>query len=226
METAAIYCQVSTKKQEKHGISLDAEEAKCRQYAKMEGLEVVFVGIEAESAKYTNRPVFKQIEQMIAKKLIKNIVTVKQDRLSRDLEDSSHMVKLFIKKGITLHFPAEGGKVDLSDGSQETLYNMKSVFSQSERRKISLNTKLALNHKRDLGQRISGSAPYGYEFVDGLVVKNADEQNVITKIQELHSTGLSIRKVILRLTSEGLLNRAGNPFTVRAIHNIVLAKAA
>lgn len=226
METACIYCRVSTKKQEKHGISLPAQEAKCRQYAKIAGLEVVFVGVEAESAKDTNRPVFKQIEQIIAKKQVQHLITVKQDRLSRDLEDSSHMVKLFIKKGITLHFPAEGGKVDLSDPNQETMYNMKGVFSQAERRKISLNTRLALNHKKELGQRVSGSAPFGFRFINGLVVKEPTEQSVIARIHELHDSGLSIRKIISRLASEGCFNRSGNEFTVRAIHNIILAKAA
>lgn len=226
MNTAAIYCRVSTKKQEKHGISLEAQEAKCRQYAKLEGLNVIFVGIEAESAKDTNRPVFKQIETLIAKKQISHLVTVKQDRLSRDLEDSSHMVKIFIKKGITLHFPAEGGKIDLADSSQEMLYNMKSVFSQAERRKISLNTKLALSHKKDLGQRVSGSAPFGFEFDNGLVVKNQKEQDIIARIHELHDSGLSIRKIISRLAAEGRFNRSGNEFTVRAVHNIILAKAA
>jgi site-specific DNA recombinase len=226
MNTAAIYCRVSTKKQEKHGISLAAQEAKCRQYAKLEGLEVVFVGIEAESAKDTNRPVFKQIETLINKKQCQHLICVKQDRLSRDQEDSAHMVKIFVKKGITLHFPAEGGKIDLSDINQRTMYGLKSVISEAERNKISLNTKLALSHKKDLGQRISGSAPYGYQFVDGIVVINSDEQDVIARIRELHSTGLSIRKIISRLASEGCFNRSEHEFTVRAIHNIILAKAA
>lgn len=226
MNTAAIYCRVSTKKQEKHGISLAAQEAKCRQYAKMEGLEVVFVGIEAESAKDTNRPVFRQVEQMIAKKQVQHLITVKQDRLSRDQEDSAHMVKIFVKKSITLHFPAEGGKIDLSDPNQRTMYGLKSVISESERNKISLNTKLALSHKKDLGQRVSGSAPYGCQFVNGIVVVNTDEQAVIARIHELHEAGLSIRKIISRLASDGCLNRSGNPFTVRALHNIILAKAA
>jgi site-specific DNA recombinase len=226
METVAIYCRVSTKKQEKHGISLSAQEAKCRQYCKMEGLKVVFVGIESESAKDTNRAVFKQIEQLIARKQIQHVATVKQDRLNRDAEDSSRIFKLMDKKNVTPHFVCEGGKKDLKDPNVRFMLGINGLLSEHERSKISLNTRIALSHKRDLGQRVSGSAPYGYQFVNGLVVKNADEQSVITKIHELHSTGLSLRKIISRLASEGVLNRAGNPFTVRAVHNIVLAKAA
>lgn len=226
MNTALMYCRVSTKKQEKHGISLAAQEAKCRQYAKLEGLDVVFVGIEAESAKDTNRPIFKQIEKMITKKQVQHIITVKQDRLNRDSEDSSRIFKLLDKKNVTPHFVCEGGKKDLKDPNVRFMLGINGLLSEHERSKISLNTRIALSHKKDMGQRISGSAPFGYQFIDGKVVKNPAEQDIISRINELHESGLSIRKIISRLASESVLNRSGNPFTVRAVHNIITAKAA
>jgi site-specific DNA recombinase len=190
------------------------------------GYDVIYIGIEAESAKDTNRPELQKIMELVSKKQISQICVVKLDRLSRETDDAIRLGKMFAKKGVTLHLVTEGGPVDLSDPSQELLFTMRAGMGKFERRRISINTKFGMARKRDLGQKISGSAPYGYQFDNGMVVVNPDEQYIISRIHELHNTGLSIRKIISRLASEGVLNRNGNPFTVRAIHNIITTKAA
>jgi DNA invertase Pin-like site-specific DNA recombinase len=190
------------------------------------GYNVVYTGIEAESAKDCNRPELQKIMELVSKKQISHVLTVKLCRLSRETEDAIRLGKMFAKKGVTLHLVTEGGPVDLTDPSQEMMFTMRAAMGQFERRRISLNTKFGMARKRDLGQKISGSAPYGHSFVNGMVVVNPDEQKIISRIQELHSTGLSIRKIISKLAQEGVLNRSGNQFTVRAIHNIITTKAA
>ncbi len=217
MNFAVIYARVSTLKQERYGVSQEAQVAKCSQYAEAMDYHVVYTGIEAESAKDTNRPELQKIMELVSKKQISHIITVKLDRLSRETEDAIQLGKMFTKKGVTLHLTTEGGPVDLSDPSQEMMFTMRAAMGKFERRRISLNTKFGMARKRELDQKISGSAPYGYQFDNGMVVVNPDEQNIISRIHELHNTGLSIRKIISRLASEGVLNRSGNPFTVRAV---------
>ena len=55
METAAIYARVSTDEQFKHGISIDAQVARCRQYTDMLGLASVEIACEGQSANTTSR---------------------------------------------------------------------------------------------------------------------------------------------------------------------------
>jgi site-specific DNA recombinase len=226
MNTAAIYTRVSTDEQKQHGVSLDAQVAKCAQYAKSSGLEVVYTGVEGESAKDTDRPELQTILKMVAQKKISHVILVKLDRLSRDVEDGCRIGKMLAKKGATLHLVAEGGRVDLSDPSQEMMFHMRISLGRFERRRIAMNTKMAMAHKRDKNERISGQAPYGYKFENNMVVEDETEQSVIQRVHTLHNSGMSIRKIIARLASEGVYNRSGNEFTVRAIHNIILAKAA
>lgn len=221
MKKAAIYCRVSTKKQEKHGISLNAQLAKCYQYAKMENLEVVKVAIESESAKNTDRDELQAIIELIAKKKIQHLVTVKLDRLSRDVQDGAGMAKMLGKKGVTLHLTAEGGAIDFNDASQEAMYNMRLTIGQFERKRISLNTRMALSHKREQGERLGGHSPYGFAYENGLKVVNATEQANIERIRELQSTGLSERKLIAALASEGILSRNNTPFTRSSIRSIL-----
>ncbi len=225
MELAAIYTRVSTDEQKKHGISLDAQVARCSQYAKGMGYDVVFTGVEAESAKDTNRPELQAVMAMVSKKKISHVLVVKLDRLSRDVEDSCRMGKLFAKKGVILHLVSEGGAVDLLDPAQEMLFHMRASMGRFERRRISLNTRFALARKRDLCERISRQAPYGYMFQDGKVVTCDDEQAVIAKVRQLVAEGYSERKLIAKLESEGIFNREGNAFTRGTIRTI-MAKAA
>ena len=225
METAAIYTRVSTDEQKKHGISLDAQVSKCVQYAATLGLEVIYTGVEGLSGKDTDRPELQTILGMVSKKSVNHILVVKLDRLSRETEDAIRLAKSFAKKGVTLHLVTEGGPVDLTDASQEMMFTMRAAFGTFERKRIAMNTRFALARKRDLGERISRQAPYGYRFEDGKVVVCPDEQVVIVKIRQLMAEGYSERKVIAALASEGLFNREGNPFT-RGTIRTVMAKAA
>lgn len=211
---AAIYCRVSTEEQKKNGISLKAQESRCKLYAESLGLDVIQIGIEGISAKdEDHRPEFQSIMELVSKKKITHLLTVKLDRLNRETEDAVRLGKQCARKGVTLHLVTEGGVVDLSDPAQEMMFTMRAAMATFERKRIALNTKFALARKRETGGRVSGHPPYGYAFQGDNVVANPEEQSVIHRIQELHRQGYSERKISSKLAAEGLFNRAGNPFT-------------
>lgn len=221
---AAIYCRVSTDEQRKHGISLEAQESRCRQYAAVLGLEIVHVGVEGASGKDEDRPKFKEIQELVSRKNVQHLLTVKLDRLNRETEGAIRLGKQCAKKGVKLHLVSEGGEVDLTDPAQEMLFTMRAAMATFERKKIALNTRFALARKRELGGRVSRHAPYGFQFDDaGNVIENADEQRVIQRIQRLHSQGYSERKIITKLASEGLFNRAGREFTRGTVRQFLKA---
>lgn len=223
MRTAAIYCRVSTDKQEKNGVSLDAQLVKCSTYAKAEGLDVVKVGVEAESAKDTDRPELQAILKMVAQKKVTHIITIKLDRLTRDVHDGAGIAKTLAKKGCSLHLVSEGGYIDFTDPASEAMYNMRLSMGQFERRRISLNTKLAMDHLKSENRKASRFAPYGYQFEGSDVVANPEEQSTISRIKAMAKSGLSQRKLIDALASVGVVNREGNPFTRPALAKILAA---
>jgi hypothetical protein len=58
---------------------------------------------------------------------------------------------------------------------------------------------------------------------DGLHLEaDPDEQAVITIARDLHSAGLSSRKIAARLAEQGLYSRAGSVFTPSAIIAMVV----
>lgn len=225
MSTTAIYSRVSTDEQRKHGISLEAQVSRCQQYAAAMNLCVVYTGIEAQSAKDTERRELQIILEMVGKKKIKHLLIVKLDRLSRDTTDALLIAKALSKKGVSLHLVTEGGLINFSDPSQEMLFTMRAAMGQFERKRISLNTRFALARKKERGERVGGHAPFGFDYKDNKLVVNQSEQSVIARIHTLNAEGVSIRKIIGKLASEGIFNRSGKPFTFRAVHSILHAKA-
>ncbi len=114
-----------------------------------------------------------------------------------------------LKKGVTLHLVTEGGAVDLSDPSQEMMFTMRAAFGTFERKRIGMNTRFAMARKRDLNERISRHAPYGYTFDGDSVVENPVEQATIAKIRELNAAGYSDLSISRKLAAEGILSRKG-----------------
>lgn len=220
---AAIYSRVSTEEQKKNGISLDAQVARCEQYAEVMNLLVVHTGIEGQSAKDTDRPELQRILSLVSRKKIQHLIVIKLDRLSRETEDSIRIAKALCKKGVKIHLVTEGGEVDFSDPGQEMMFTMRAGFATYERKRIALNTKFALARKRDLKERISRHCPYGFMFQGDRVVENPEEQAVIVKMRLLREQGYSQRGIIRQLEIEGIFNRNGNVFTLPAIQKILKA---
>lgn len=96
--------------------------------------------------------------------------------------------------------------------------NMKLVFcikiaiSKWEAGVISERTVLALQTKKAKSERISGKAPYGYRFENGMVVEDEPEQEVIRIIHKWTTEGLSISNIINFLAENGYTNRNKKPF--------------
>ncbi|MGO8881146.1 MAG: recombinase family protein [Desulfomonilaceae bacterium] len=225
MQKAAIYARVSTEDQAQHGVSLDAQVNRCMEYVTTLNYELVDTAIDAGlSAKSTDRAGLQRILSLVHKKKIQHVVTLKLDRLSRRTVDALNLVETFTKKKVKLHLVTENGTVNSDNSDEEFMLTLKAGVAQLERKKIAERTRFALDRKRQLGQRISLYAPYGYAFTAGKLIPNPEEQAVITKIYNLHARGFTIRGIIEQLTGEGIFNRKNRPFAIPSIHRILKIK--
>ena len=226
MDRAVIYARVSTEDQAQHGISLDAQVNRCLEYVSSQDYELADTVIDAGiSGKSTDRPGLQRILNMVHKKKIQHVVTLKLDRLSRRTIDALNLVETLTKKNVKLHLVTENGSVNSDNADDEFMLTMKAGFAQLERKKIAERTKFAMDRKRQLGERISLNAPYGHMFVDGKVVDNPHEQKVIRKIYDFHSQGDSLRSIAKKLASRKIFNRNNEPFAVTSIHRILKKSA-
>src|SRR6185437_542026 len=108
------------------------------------------------------------------------VIVAKLDRLFRSVADAASVIADFDKKGIELVAIAEG--FDMTNPYGRAMAQMASVFAELERAMIRERTKSAMDVKRSRGERISGHAPFGWDFSpNGYLVANAREQTVIAR---------------------------------------------
>lgn len=102
---AVIYCRVSTKEQATEGNSLITQERLCREYADKHNLTVVqLFKDQGESAKTTDRPDLRRMLGFCTakKNRINVILLYKLDRLSRNMDDYSHMRIILKRYGVEI----------------------------------------------------------------------------------------------------------------------------
>src|SRR6266852_9686821 len=82
------YVRVSTEKQADFGVSLEAQTAKIRAMAVVQGAELVDVLIDAgESAKSLNRPGMARLLALVDAGAVDTVIIAKLDRLTRSVKD-------------------------------------------------------------------------------------------------------------------------------------------
>jgi site-specific DNA recombinase len=79
------YVRVSTDKQADHGVSLEAQEAKIRAMAVVQGADIVELIVDVgESAKNLNRSGMERLLALVDQSKIQIVITAKLDRLTRE----------------------------------------------------------------------------------------------------------------------------------------------
>jgi len=112
MNTAAVYCRVSTEDQEKEGTSLDSQREACLKKCKELGWEVSpeHTLSEVWSGLTTERPELTKLREWVRKKEIEGVIVYSTDRLSRDPVHLLILVDEFEKKGVSLVFVHRGSR--------------------------------------------------------------------------------------------------------------------
>jgi DNA invertase Pin-like site-specific DNA recombinase len=101
------------------------------------------------------------------------------------------------------------------------------VFAEPERAMIWERTRCAMSVKRSRGERISGHAPYGWDFGrGGRLVENASEQKIMARMRCMQAEGMSYRGIAVRLDEEGVLPKRGKRWKHTTVESILTRSAA
>lgn len=101
-----LYARKSTDVEDKQVLSIEAQIAELRAYAKQGKLEIIEEFIEKQTAKIPGRPIFNQMIERIEKREAGGIVCWHPDRLARNSVDGGRIIYLLdIGKLQFLKFP-------------------------------------------------------------------------------------------------------------------------
>jgi site-specific DNA recombinase len=226
MKDAIGYVRVSTEEQADSGLGLEAQQQRIAAFCAMKGLRLVetFEDAGVSGGKPSaSRPAGSRL--LNAARRGKVVVVAKLDRLFRSVADAANVIADFDKRGIELIAIAEG--FDMTSPYGRAMAQMASVFAELERAMIRERTRTAMSVKRLRGERISGHAPFGWDFgPDGHLVENGREQKVIARIRRLRAQGLSYRGIAARLDAEGNFPKRGRKWIHTTIKAILARGAA
>lgn len=222
------YARVSTDEQVRSGVSLDVQESKIRDYAKLNDLELTqIVRDEGESGKNLQRPgiqqIIRQIDNPHIYKQISGIIVYKLDRLSRKVIDTLNLIEKLDSHGVAFHSITE--KIDTKSAMGKFFITILSALAQMERDMISERTKGALNYKRSQGG-LAGGVPYGYRShgrkKEARLTKDNTEQKILRTILEVHNSGKSYNWIANELNRSGIPSRCGRKWYPQTVKSIII----
>jgi DNA invertase Pin-like site-specific DNA recombinase len=212
------YYRVSTDKQGRSGLGLEAQRTAVVDYLDGGNWRLLAEHTEIESGKQANRPVLaKALRDCKLKRA--TLVIAKLDRLSRD----AHFLLGLEKAGVD--FVA----VDMPNANRLTVRLM-AVIAEEERAMISARTKSALAAARARGVKLGG-VQANHRNVDpalgrAALVAASDEfaASVRPTIAELRNDGMSLRQIAAELTRRGIHTMRGGEWTAATVRNVLLRR--
>src|SRR5215212_7377518 len=203
----AIYCRVSTSKQE-DGTSLDTQEQRCRAHAVGLGYTVVETHVVREvysGAELFDRAGLNRIREAIRRREVDAVVVFAIDRLSRD---QNHRAVVFAEAeyhDVHLEFVTE--KLDDTPEGR-LLASVSSYVAAIEREKIRERTIRGKRAKAEAGRvPSSGLDLFGYvkDRERGVRTIREDEAAVVRRIFRETADGRAIRDIARRLNADAIL---------------------
>lgn len=162
MKTAYLYIRVSTDEQKRRGYSLPEQEDRLLKYCEHNNIKVKGIYREDFSAKTFNRPEWKKLMTVIKNKSSKedkNILFIKWDRFSRNIEYAYEMLGILRKHKTTAM--AIDQPLDLSVPESTVMLAVYLSVPEAENSRRALNTAAGI-HRAKLMGRYPNKAPFGY----------------------------------------------------------------
>jgi len=187
---AIAYLRVSTSKQGKSGLGLEAQLTAIRQYCLANGFILLLEIVEVKSTR-KNRPRLQEAFALCRKHKA-TLIVARLDRLGRDVEEIAHNVKRNIEIIV----------VDNPHANRFTIHILAAV-AEEQRRTISVNTKQALQAAKMRGIELGKNGKM-------LSVKNKLEADAFAQKLKPVLNGLaaeghtSIRKIVAALNAQGV----------------------
>jgi DNA invertase Pin-like site-specific DNA recombinase len=218
---AVGYIRVSTERQADQGVSLEAQQAKIRAMATVQGAELLDVIVDGgESAKSLNRPGLQRLLSLVSAGDIDSVIVARLDRLTRSVKDLCGLLELFERKKVAMISVAES--LDTSSAAGRLVITIMGAVSQWEREAIGERTRDALGHKKKNGERV-GNIQFGYRLApDGKHVEpDPGEQAVLSEIGRLRKRGQTLRGIAAALNGQARCTRRGTAWRHEHIARII-----
>jgi len=215
------YYRVSTAKQGRSGLGLEAQQAAVRDYLNGGNWDLIQEMTEVETGKLSDRP---QLAEALRLCRLHNaqLVIAKLDRLARNVAFVSALMEAKVS------FVA----VDLPTANDFTIHILAAV-AQHEATAISARTKAALAAAKARGRKLGGLREGGLGTAEQRLV--GQQRSILTRqrkavsfaadvspfITEMHKAEMSLRSIAADLNAKKIPTARGKAWTAAAVQRII-----
>lgn len=199
IQPTAAYIRVSTQEQKMHGLSLDAQRDKLKEYAKDNNLKIVeWYEDEGVSGRklIRKRPELQRMINDAQAKKFERIIFIKLDRFFRSVAEYHECMKLIDP----VLWTATEEDYDLTTANGRLLVNMKLTIAELEADQTGERIKLVNDYKVKTGQPLCGSIPWSHVIDNGANGKKKIIVNPETRDQAIEVINYFLKTNSLRKT--------------------------
>jgi DNA invertase Pin-like site-specific DNA recombinase len=208
MKTAIAYTRVSTGKQGRSGLGLEAQQAALARFAEAEGYQLIQTFQEIETGKGADalerRPQLAAALKL-AKKHKAPVIVAKLDRLSRDV----HFISGLMSHKTAFIVTELGSNVD------PFMLHIHAAVAEQERRRISERTKDALAAKKAQGVKLGGLNAGGVAKRDAALERARALAPIFDELD-----GKSAREIARILNDRRVATPTGAPWSAVTVNRV------
>lgn len=214
------YIRVSTKLQSEKGNSLKLQKSKIKDYCRLNDFELIEIyedkGISGMSI--DKRDGYKEMVNYLTNNDIDGIVVWSLSRLGRKMKDVVEFMDILKRNNINFFSIKEN--LSNNDKVGSLIMNILGSINEFEVEVIRERIKDVKRNKKQNGE-VYGRLQYGWDNVDGKLIKNDKEFSVIKRIKNLKSRGYSWRKISNRLNEDGIRSKEGKIWYDGSLYNMM-----
>jgi DNA invertase Pin-like site-specific DNA recombinase len=219
MRSVIGYIRVSTDKQGKSGLGIEAQRAAIARFVDAEGLELLGEHVEVETGKGADaldrRPVLAATLAQ-ARKAKAAVVVAKLDRLSRDVAFVAGLMAQRVPFIVT----------ELGADADPFMLHIYAALAEKERAMISDRTRLALASKKAQGAKLGNRTNLAEAQAMGAAATSqaadAFAANVLPVVRELRAAGVvTVRAIAAALNARGIRTARGGEWHHSTVRNLL-----
>jgi DNA invertase Pin-like site-specific DNA recombinase len=219
LQRAVAYYRVSTQRQGRSGLGIEAQRARVEQFAASEGVELIAEYVEVETGKGADaldrRPRLAEALAWARKERCP-VVVAKLDRLSRDVA--------FIAGLMAQRVPFI--VAELGADADPFMLHLYAALAEKERRLISERTKAALDARKKSGTTLGNRVNAAEAAARGRAVSGAEADrfaaSIMPIVEKLQLDGVtSYRGIASALDQRGIRTARGGRWQVSNVRNLI-----
>ena len=222
MQKAIGYIRVSTQGQADEGVSLEAQRAKIEAWCNLNDAELVAIFEDAgvSGASMNGRDGLHAALKATSKGMA--LVCYSISRIARSTRDMLEIAERLNTRGSDLVSVTE--KIDTTTAAGRMVFKMLAVLADFERDQIGERTKMALAHKRNIGE-VYAATPFGFDAIDGRLVEVKKEAMVIADILRMREAGSSLAEIAESLNARGVEGKRGGRWYASTVRYLINRQA-